>query len=192
MLDKIWNGKYSGTLSCLILLISVLYSKIKSFITTKLFILNIAKCGDRVKIHFGIVYRYPQKIEIGNDVIIGNNVNLCPEHLHDNSLIIEEGVSIGDRCFIDFSGGVRIHKSVHIAHDVLITTHDHGYNYHDVPIGKTLEIQENAFIGNRAIILFNCYYIGKNSVIGAGSVVTKNVPDNCIVAGNPARIIKRI
>ena len=49
-----------------------------------------------------------------------------------------------------------------------------------------------SFIGSRCIILHNCNYIGKNAVIGTGSVVTKDVPDNTIVVGNPAKIIKYI
>lgn len=78
----------------------------------------------------------------------------------------------------------------HIAHQVQITTHDHGYDYRNEPIGKALEIGKAAFIGSRSTILFNCNRIGKNAVIGTGSVVTKDVPDNAIVAGNPARVIK--
>ena len=71
-----------------------------------------------------------------------------------------------------------------------ITTHDHGYDYRNKPTGKSLEIGENAFIGAKSVILFNCNRIGNNAVVGTGSVVTKDVPDNAIVAGNPARIIK--
>jgi len=55
---------------------------------------------------------------------------------------------------------------------------------------KPVKICENVWLGENAIILPGIE-IGKNSVIGAGSVVTKNVPENCIVAGNPARIIKK-
>ena len=80
----------------------------------------------------------------------------------------------------------------HIAHNVLISTHDHGYDYRNKPTGKSLEIGEGAFIGSRSLILHNCNRIGKNAVIGTGSVVTKDVPDNAIVAGNPAKVIKYI
>ena len=56
---------------------------------------------------------------------------------------------------------------VHIAHQILILTHDHGYDYRNIPIGK-------------------------NAVVGIGSVVTKEVPDYAIVAGNPAKILRYI
>lgn len=68
----------------------------------------------------------------------------------------------------------------------------HGFDYRNKPVGKALEIGEYAFIGSKSIIVHNCNYIGKHAVIGSGSVVTKDVPDFAVVAGNPARIIKYI
>lgn len=66
-----------------------------------------------------------------------------------------------------------------------------------IPIGmqgnlpkSELEIKDDVWIGTRAIILGNVRTIGTGAIIGAGSVVTKPVPDYAIVAGNPARIIR--
>lgn len=59
------------------------------------------------------------------------------------------------------------------------------------PETSPIEIGENVWIGMNAIILKGVK-IGKNSVIGANSVVTKDIPENSIVAGNPARIIRSI
>lgn len=164
------------------------HGKVSSFFFSK----NIKKCGKNANIGIGCKYRYPAFIEVGNNVIIGKNTSLFSETLHTKYLILDDTVSIGSNCTIDFSGGILIRNNAHIAHNVLVSTHDHGYDYLNEPIGKSLEIGEYAFIGSRSIIMHNCNYIGKHAVIGTGSVVTKDVPDYAIVAGNPAKIIKYI
>ena len=87
-------------------------------------------------------------------------------------------ISIGDNCTI--CPGVRL-----IAHDAS-TKKFLGYT----KLGK-IDIKENCFIGDSTIILPGVT-IGPNSIIGAGSVVTKNIPPNVVAAGNPARVLKKI
>lgn len=83
------------------------------------------------------------------------------------------------------------------AHDVQIIGGGHKYDSLNIPMGQQgnmprskLIIKDDVWIGARATILGNVGTIGTGSIIGAGSVVTKAVPDYAIVAGNPARIIK--
>lgn len=192
MKHKIWNGKAKGILSATILILVIIWEKVTNKITTFLFVNNIKKCGKEVRVMKGCKYRYPNSIEVGNKVIIGEQTSLVSEDLETRYLLLEEGVSIGKKCQIDFSGGIIIRQYAHIAHQVLISTHDHGYDYQNIPIGKNLEIKENAFIGSNSIILHNVRSIGKNAVVGTGSVVTKEVPDYAVVVGNPAKIIKYI
>lgn len=99
--------------------------------------------------------------------------------------------------YIDYSGNVEIEKNVTLAQQVIIETHDHNMdqaNWRECKIisSSPLIIKEGAFIGARSIILSKCEYIGKYSVIGAGSVVTKSVPDYEIWAGNPAKKIRNV
>ena len=73
----------------------------------------------------------------------------------------------------------------------------HNFEKTDTPIGHQgsigrtkLLIEDDVWIGVRCIILGGCKHIGKGVIIGAGSVVTKDIPDYAIVGGNPAKIIR--
>ena len=83
-----------------------------------------------------------------------------------------------------FPTGVHVGANSYVAFDARILTHDmiRGLNAHT-------RIGENCFIGGRSLILPGIE-IGNNSVVGAGSVVTKNVPPYTLVAGNPARVLR--
>lgn len=81
--------------------------------------------------------------------------------------------------------------------DVLILGGGHDFDEIAVPMGEqgcksktNLTIDNDVWIGARAIILPGCTKIGKGVIIGAGSVVTKDIPDFAIVGGNPARVIR--
>lgn len=112
-----------------------------------------------------------------------------------------EGVSIGrhisinEWVFIDGWGGVTIGDYVRIAHRVSIISEDHLFDDPSLPIytqgkiGKKVVINDDVWIGCGAIILKGVT-IGHGAIIGAGSVVTKDVPKNAVVVGNPARIVK--
>jgi len=69
----------------------------------------------------------------------------------------------------------------------------HGIYDRAEPVGNTkpIVLEDNVWIGDSAIICKGVT-IGKNSIIGAGAVVTKEVPPNCIYAGNPARLVKKL
>lgn len=136
---------------------------------------------------------------MGDECRIGYNVTLHREHGHSNGQIhIGSGVLLADNVKIDYSGEVAIHDNVWISEGVHIHTHEHpiypgSRSLSQVKSTPTyLVINEGAWIGDSAIILPSCHYIGANSIVGAGAIVTKDVQDFTCVAGNPAVLVKRI
>lgn len=100
---------------------------------------------------------------------------------------ISDGVLLSSKCNLDKTNpkGIFIGNDSYVAFGATILTHDFVRAIHaDTIIG------DKCFIGANSIILPGIS-IGHNSIVAAGSVVTKNVPKNCIVAGNPAKIIKQ-
>lgn len=121
-------------------------------------------------------------------------VQILCEHSMNGRLEIGKNVSLLKDCFIDYTGNVTIRDNVYIAFGTIIQTHYHP-NHSDwrQPAGTVatdLLIEEDVIIGSRAIIMPSCHYIGKHARVGAGSVVTHDVPDYAIVAGSPAKVIR--
>ena len=147
-------------------------------------------------------------VRLGKNVKIFNFVNAYGCTIDEGSKIgafveIQKGVSIGKNCKISSHSflceGVVIEDNVFIGHGVMFTndlfpraTNPDGSQQTDSD-WKVIEtiIKRGASIGSNATILCGIT-IGENSLIGAGSVVTKDVPANTIVAGVPARIKKTI
>ncbi|MDD6194985.1 MAG: acyltransferase [Lachnospiraceae bacterium] len=117
----------------------------------------------------------------------------------DGKIILGKGCYIGFRFTILSGPGAQVclGDDVLIASDVMISSENHGMNpedstpYMDQPLtSASVEIGDGCWIGEKVCIMPGVT-IGKKSVIGAGSVVTKSIPDYSIAVGNPARVIKR-
>jgi len=146
--------------------------------------------------------RIAPDVKIGRDVKIYDFVNLYGCEIGDGSQIgpfveIQRGVVIGKRVKIQshtfICEGVTIEDEAFIGHGVMFI--NDKYPVSVLPEGTPLPERERthvgrgASIGSNATILGNIK-IGENALVGAGSVVTKDVPPNAIVAGNPARILR--
>lgn len=111
-----------------------------------------------------------------------------------SNLSVGEHVSIHPFCYIDATGKVRIGNDVSIAHGVTIMSTEHAYASRDVPIRdqgliyRPVSISSNVWIGAGAKILGGVT-IGGGAIVAAGAVVTKDVDENSIVAGVPAKSI---
>jgi len=106
-------------------------------------------------------------------------------------LEIGDFTTIGDRTEIHVAEKVKIGKSCRIAWDCVIMDRNyHGFGNEPEEI-KPIIIEDDVWIGCRVIVLPGIT-IGSGSVVAAGSVVTKSVPANALVAGNPAIVIKRL
>ena len=116
----------------------------------------------------------------GSSIVIGNNVGISGSTINAaSSIVIEDNVAIGSGCLITDTDSHPIEYAARITDDNSKTK--------TAPI----IIKEGAFIGARCIVMKGVT-IGTHSVIGAGSVVTKSIPDNCIACGNPAKVVKQL
>ncbi|WP_419569428.1 acyltransferase [Rheinheimera sp.] len=129
----------------------------------------------------------------------GKNVQVYDGvHIDKPSLLsIGDNVSINRGSVINAGGGVSIGSSVLIGPGVIIYSQNHVYSNSALKIAdqgyvlKKTVIGDNVWIAARAIILPGVV-VGNDVVIAAGAVVTKDVPSNSLVAGNPAKFVKRL
>lgn len=142
-------------------------------------------------------------MKIGKNVWLDRDVWLNiprPPATTDPVLILEDGCKIGRRCMISAKNLVRVGHDTIFGPSVLITDHLHQFEDVNMPIalqgetaGGTVTIEEGCWFGFGAVIVCSHGHmvIGRNSVIGANSVVTRSVPPYSVVAGNPGRIVKQ-
>ena len=104
---------------------------------------------------------------------------------------IGKNVIVMNGCLMMSAGGITIEDETQIAANVQLISNNHDLDNRNVITCKPIHIGKRVWIGAGSTILPGVT-IGDNSVIGAGSVVTKNVEADTIVAGNPARVIRRI
>ena len=109
-----------------------------------------------------------------------------------NRVTFGKGVFINHSAILSASGGIEFQDGVSVAPGVRIATINHDFNNrHTIYTYGKVVIKKNAWIGMNVTICPGVT-IGKNSVVAAGAVVTKDVPDNAVVGGVPAKVIKML
>ncbi len=174
------------------------------------------KVGKGVSFGKSITIRHPNRIVIGNDVVIDDYCVLDAKGIDNEGIIIKDGVFIGRGSIISCkNGNIILEKNVNmgfnceifsgsdvvigentlIAAYVYIIGGGHDYSRIDIPISEQdkpshgISVKKNCWIGAGAKI-FDGVNIGEDTVIGAGAVVVRDIPAFSIAAGVPARVAK--
>lgn len=160
-------GIYSYFLNIFYLLMEPL----PSFTRKLIFKFVFKKIGKNCLLDYKTYFRYPSRISLGDNVTINRDCALYASYFVDN---VE----------------IRIGNNVALSPHVRIFTATHDYSTLNLEdIAASVIIEDYAWVGGGAIILPGVT-IGKGAIIGAGSIVSKNVEPYSVVAGNPARKIK--
>src|SRR5262245_20393975 len=132
------------------------------------------------------------------NVVLGEGVSLVGTVVPVELVTYTLGrIEIGDHTFINYGSSIAARTSVqigaycHLGHYTFVMDNDqHGViRRTELPQSKPVVIEDHVWIGSKAVILPGVR-IGSRAVIGAGSIVTKDVPPQCVVAGNPARVLR--
>jgi len=141
-------------------------------------------------------------IHLGSSTVINAGVVLSAGWMPDQPDLPARVVTIGDRCLIGSGSTIVGHQSITIGddvwtgHNVHITDMNHGYVELDVPISRQHQpeapvvIGDGSWLGHHVVVLPGAT-IGRHVAVGAGSVVRGTLPDYCVAAGVPARVIRR-
>ena len=142
--------------------------KFRSWLCKQLF----SSCGKKLVVENGAYFGNGNDFSVGDEAALGSN-------------------------FKSINRIVTIGNNLMMSEDIMFIGGIHHFERTDIPMGhqdaapKTpLEIDNDVWIGARVMILPGCKHIGTGVIIGAGAVVTKDIPDFAVVGGNPARVIR--
>ena len=141
-------------------------------------------------------------ISIGEGTMVGPYASITAGMAPGQVMATNPVVTIGDRCIIGRGSHIVGHWSIEIGDDiqtgpyVYITDQNHSYLDPDEPVGRQWPVEASVSIGSGSwlganVVILPGTQIGEHVVVAAGAVVRGVVPDHCVVAGVPARIVRR-
>ncbi|MPY91607.1 MAG: acyltransferase [Acidimicrobiia bacterium] len=139
-------------------------------------------------------------IRIGRGTLIGPFVSLSAGMVPGQALVSDDVVSIGDRCVIGRGSTIVGHWSIVIEDDVYtgpnvyLTDQNHSRAEPDLPIGRQAALEAPVRVGagswlGTGVVVLPGVSIGRHVAVGAGSIVTRDLPDNSVAVGSPARVV---
>lgn len=154
---------------------------------------DFAAIGTNVVFETGVLVFHPENITLGDNIYVGHYTILKGYYL--NRMSIGSNVWIGQQCFFHSGGGLTIEECVGIGPGVRIMTTRHRDLGRELPISHTelstgeVVLESGCNIGMSASILPGVR-VGRGAMVGAGAVVTRDVPPYAVVAGVPARVLR--
>lgn len=154
---------------------------------------DFKRIGENVVFESGVLVFHPENIELGSNIYVGHQTIL--KGYYKNLLEIGDNTWIGQSCFFHSAGGIKIGRNVGIAPHVKILTSFHREQGIETPIlfseieFQAVIIEDDCDIGIGATILPGVK-IGTGTQIGAGAVVTKDVPEYALAFGVPAQVVR--
>jgi len=167
---------------------------------------RFAQAGSGIRIGPGFVVHGAERIVVEDGVVIGPHVTLramteypwsTPPQRLDSGLLLKRGCFINAFTEIAAAGKITIGEDVMIGQQCCIVDMNHGYEDIDRPVkAQSIRIRGEIRIGDGSWLGAHCVVIGgvtigRNCVVGAHSLVNRDLPDHCVAAGAPARILKR-
>jgi acetyltransferase-like isoleucine patch superfamily enzyme len=154
---------------------------------------QLGSCGEGCVFEAEVLVFHPENVHLGARVYVGHRTML--KGYYKNEMRIGDETWIGQSCFLHSAGGIYIGSQVGIGPGVMVLTSTHAeVGRGTAPLASPVEaapvhIEDEVNVGIGAIIMPGVR-IGRGAKIGAGSVVTKDVPAYAVVAGAPARFLR--